>query len=393
MRNKKSFLPCVVFRPILLFLSLFLVRPSAQAPGQSAPGRTVAAMSGAAQDSAAVFQNLSLDDTLAALKSVFADSREDVRPEFRWDPFLRGGVFSLGGHYAAFCAALVPGETGLLMLDGREIFTVSLPYREGGELVFPSSFARTLRDVFSRSLEEDASRFRIAAIIIDPGHGGRDPGAIGTTTLNGKTTRAVEKDIVLGVSKQLKKLLDRAYPDKRVFMTRDDDTYPSLEDRVAIANSVPLLENEAIIYISIHANYVFSKNIRGYEVWYLSPDYRRNVLDRSKYPDDIGPLLNDMLQEEYTTESVMMARSILRGFQETLGSSMPSRGIKAEEWFVVRNSRMPAVLVELGFVSNPEDAALMTSEAGLRKLTDALYKGITEFVGVFEHSGGFTTAR
>jgi len=67
-----------------------------------------------------------------------------------------------------------------------------------------------------------------------------------------------------------------------------------------------------------------------------------------------------------------------------------ARGIKQEEWFVVRNARMPWVLVELGFVTNPEDARLMTDDAYLRNLSEALYKGITDFVGTFERSGGFT---
>ncbi|MDR2478438.1 MAG: N-acetylmuramoyl-L-alanine amidase, partial [Treponema sp.] len=88
-----------------------------------------------------------------------------------------------------------------------------------------------------------------------------------------------------------------------------------------------------------------------------------------------------------------MAQSILRSFDQELGNSMPSRGLKADEWFVVRNSRMPAVLVELGFVSNPQDAQIMTSEEGLRKMTGALYKGIVDFVSRFERSGGFTDIR
>jgi N-acetylmuramoyl-L-alanine amidase len=178
-------------------------------------------------------------------------------------------------------------------------------------------------------------------------------------------------------------------------MTREGDTFPSLEDRVAIANSVSLKENEAIIYISIHANASFNKSARGYEVWYLSPDYRRNVLDRSKYSDsaEVIPILNAMLEEEFTTESIIMAQSILKGFEESLGTLIPSRGVKAEEWFVVRNARMPSVLVELGFVTNEADALLMTDEGYLQKAAEALYKGITEFVSAFERSGGFTAVR
>jgi N-acetylmuramoyl-L-alanine amidase len=91
-----------------------------------------------------------------------------------------------------------------------------------------------------------------------------------------------------------------------------------------------------------------------------------------------------MLNEEVTTESILLANSILNGFNQVFGNSLPSRGRRANDWFVVRNSRMPAVLVELGFVSNRQDALLMTSEEGLQNLTLSLYNGIANFIGIFE---------
>jgi N-acetylmuramoyl-L-alanine amidase len=333
--------------------------------------------------------DLSLSETLAALGSV----RDGA--EFRWDPFLRTGAFSLETHQGVFDTALAAGKTGFLLLDGRELFSVPLPYSDRGLLYFPQAFVSTLKSAFTRSVEDDITRFRIAAILIDPGHGGKDSGAVGNFVVNGKPFKAVEKEITLNASKLLRGLLAGAYPDKQILMTREGDTYPSLEDRVAIANSVSLKENEAIIYISIHANASFNREARGYEVWYLSPDYRRTVLDKSKYADsaEVIPILNAMLEEEFTTESIIMAQSIVRGFEQGLGGLIPSRGIKAEEWFVVRNARMPSVLVELGFVTNEADARVMTNGDHLKKIAEALYKGITEFVNVFERSGGFTATR
>jgi N-acetylmuramoyl-L-alanine amidase len=326
---------------------------------------------------------LNLDEVLAGVGE---------NAEFRWDPFFRMGIFAAAGHQAAFETGK-PGETGLLMIDGKEILAVSVPWLDRGALVFPEKFLVSMQDAFSRIRRDEESRFHIAAIIVDPGHGGKDAGAVGNFTVNGKVLRSVEKDIVLRVSRELHSLLSRNYPGKRIMLTREGDTYPTLEDRVAIANSVPMKDNEAILFISIHANASFNRDARGYEVWYLSPDYRRSVIDRSKYEDsaEVIPILNAMLEEEFTTESIMIARSILKQFEETLGKSVPSRGIKAEEWFVVRNARMPSVLVELGFVTNEEDALLMADETYLQKLSEALYKGITEFVTIFERSGGFTT--
>jgi N-acetylmuramoyl-L-alanine amidase len=339
---------------------------------------------------------LTLDETISALAETTGAAGK--KAEFRWDPFFQSGVFSLADHYAAFSAASGAGETGFLLLDGRELYTVSLPYPDSGELVFPEVFTASLKHAFSRAIEEDAGRFRIAAIIIDPGHGGKDPGAIseGNFMIRGKSQKAVEKGITLDVSQRLKGVLARAYPDKRILMTRDRDTFPSLAERTTIANSVPLKDNEAIVYISIHANKAIrNANTRGYEVWYLPSDFRRNLLAPAKYPDsaDLLPILNDMLQEEFTTESILMGKAILRAFGEILGPSVPSRGLKAKDWYVVRNSRMPAVLVELGFLDNKDDVLLMTSESGLQKLTEALYKGMAEFIGAFERSGGFTAVR
>jgi N-acetylmuramoyl-L-alanine amidase len=355
-----------LFFGLLFFLSLFLYGAETL---PAAPGKL-----------------FSLDDALSFL------SGED--PEFRWDPFMGSGLFSVSGHTAAFAAG-EPGETGFLVVDGREVFTVPLPYLVKGLLFFPEEFVQTAGSVFARYREEEASRFRIAAIIVDPGHGGKDPGAIGNLTVNGKPFRSVEKDIVLNASKQLYALLSQAYPDKRILLTREGDSFPSLDERVDLANSVPLKKNEAIIFISIHANSSFNKNARGYEVWYLDPEYRREVIDKSKYEGsaEIQSIVNIMMEEEFTTESIMMAQSILGRIGEAVGNSMPSRGIKAEEWFVVKNARMPAVLVELGFVTNLQDARLMADQGHLRKLAEALYKGIADFIGTFERSGGFTALR
>ncbi|GHV89969.1 N-acetylmuramoyl-L-alanine amidase [Spirochaetia bacterium] len=324
----------------------------------------------------------SLDEAIAAM---------GPSPAFRWDPFFSSGVFTVAGHTAAFTAG-EPGETGLLLVDGREVFTVPVPYLVRGLLYFPQAFVTAAEGALSRYQADEASRFRIAAIIVDPGHGGRDSGAVGNFTINGKPFRSVEKDIVLKVSIQLHSLLTAAFPDKRVLLTRSGDTYPSLNDRTIIANSVPLKDNEAIIYVSIHANSSMNKTARGYEVWYLSPEYRRELIDKSKFEgsEEIMDIVNSMMEEEFTTESIMMARSILDRIGEAVGRTMPSRGIKAEEWYVVRNARMPSVLVELGFVSNQEDALLMSDDAYLKKFSEALYKGISDFVSAFERSGGFT---
>jgi N-acetylmuramoyl-L-alanine amidase len=285
-----------------------------------------------------------------------------------------------------------PGENGDVIVDNREIFTLPLPYTDQGLLQFPEIFVTALKTALSLPPVEEPSLLRIAAIVIDPGHGGKDSGAVGNHIINGNSVKLMEKDVTLKVSTLLRSRLSAAYPGKQILMTRTGDTYPTLEDRVKFAHAIPLRDDEAIIFISIHANASFNKAARGYEVWYLSPEYRRTVIATDKEGSaDINSIRNAMMEEEFTTESIIMAQSIMKGLEEYLGPRIPARGIKAEEWFVVRNARMPSVLVELGFVTNAEDSALFLSETHLRSFSDALYKGISEFITLFERSGGFTS--
>ena len=344
-----------------------------------------------AQHTASTPRAFTLDQAISTLYSLDTTGAK----EFRWDPFFQEGSFAIGGHYGIFSTALSEGNSGFLLLDNREIYSVPLPYLSNGELIFPEPFVHTARDAFSKSINEDSSHYQISAIIIDPGHGGRDTGATREQVLNGRTQQVIEKDINLNASRMLRDMLAVAYPDKRILMTRERDITMTLEERTLIANSVPVRKNEAIIYISIHANAAADRNARGFEVWYLNPEHRRDLLDDSHFPDspELRQIMNILTEEAFITESIKIAGSILDALKAAMGTTMPSRGLKAEEWFVVRRSHMPAVLVELGFVSNREDALLMTNDTHLRKLVEALYKGIADFVSDFERSGGFIAAR
>jgi len=158
-----------------------------------------------------------------------------------------------------------------------------------------------------------------------------------------------------------------------------------------MGNDVQLGINEAIIYVSIHANASFNKSASGYEVWYLNPEYRRTVVDSKKaegVDKHVLPILNAMLEEEYTTESVFLAKSILGGVTKSIGDLSIDRGIREEEWFVVRNAKMPSVLVEVGFVTNEAEARMLSDPEHLRKLADGIYNGVVDFVDYFEHRKG-----
>lgn len=261
----------------------------------------------------------------------------------------------------------------------------------GARLEMSSDAVAAITRWFAERDAERASRFSIAAILIDPGHGGKDSGAIGEFGTGKDRLRILEKDVVLAIGADVYARLQARWPDKRILLTRTGDTFPSLDARVDKANEVPLGVNEAIIYVSIHANASFNKTASGFEVWYLNPEYRRTVVDPKKaegVDKNVLPILNAMLEEEYTTESVFLARSILGSMKKSVGGSSIDRGIREEEWFVVRNAKMPSVLVEVGFVTNEAEARLLSDQEHLRKLGDGIYTGIVDFVDYFEHRKG-----
>lgn len=310
-----------------------------------------------------------------------------IGAEMFWDPFSGIARLVKDGH----TADMRIGNPVVIYDYGRAV-SLDPPALVDGIPVVTAAFSRKLEDYFAAL--PPPSMYKVSAILIDPGHGGKDPGAVGTASVGGKTIQVKEKDIVLNVANQVYSALRSAYPDKRVLMTRTGDTYPTLEDRVELANGVKTGPNEAILYISIHANSAFNKSSSGFEVWYLSPDYRRTVIDKADAEtSEILPILNSMMEEEFTTESILIAKSISDSLEVTIGDKSPNRGIKEESWFVVRNAKMPSVLIELGFVSNPAEAKLLSDEAYLKKCSTGIYNGLVNFIQHFEGSRGFTAAQ
>ncbi len=314
---------------------------------------------------------------------------DEWQATLRWDALTETGTIVLGRGTPHGAVVFQPGSPWIL-LNYRELLYGQGLRRQDGRLLVPAETAAAIRDFFRRESQQQA---RVATILIDPGHGGKDTGAVGTITAGGKARPLQEKDVVLKVGQRLRERLAGRYPDKRILMSRSDDTYIRLEERTELANGIGLRPNEAIIFLSIHANASLNRKVRGYEVWYLPPDYRRDLIDPKSLEADnreIAPILNVLLEEEFSIESVKLARQVLAGLDREVGAQSENRGIKAESWFVVRNARMPSVLIELGFVTHPEEAALLEQEQYLKKLVDAIYTGVDAFVADFERSRGFT---
>lgn len=314
------------------------------------------------------------------------DSAKKQGITFYWDSLSETGMLEKDGHQVSFRK-----DDSVVIMDSKEFVLTDAPELKNNSLYVSKKFLDDVQDFFGK---KDLNPFKVGAIIIDAGHGGKDPGALQTYKINNKNVTIQEKDINLKVAKMLGERLRSAYPDKKIVLTRSTDVFLSLSERTDIANNVKVGENEAILFISIHVNSSLNKSSSGYEVWYLSPGYRRNVLDKSKVEADktLYNILNGIMEEEYTTESIMIAKFIMDGLQAQIGNESKSRGIKAEEWFVVKNAMMPSVLIELGFVSNEKEALNLNDDKYLKKATLGIYNGIAAFISHFERSRGFTVA-
>lgn len=309
-----------------------------------------------------------------------------IGARFLWEPFRRTGMLSTKDHVLVF-----KPDSGWGIFDYREVIPPGdIRTGDTGAILFSDDLAARLTELFE-TVDED--RPVVATVIIDPGHGGKDPGAIGKFTGEHGEVVIMEKDVVLETCLHLYSLLKARYPEKNIILTRSDDTYLKLEERTELANNISLDPREAMIFISVHANASFNTKASGYEVWYLPPEYRRDLLDPEDLQDveeDVIPILNTMLEEEYTVESIILARSILEGLDVQVGEYTENRGLKEETWFVVRNARMPSVLIEMGFITNKEEAGYLSNPEYLKKAGRGIYNGIREFIDSFERTSGFT---
>jgi len=228
-------------------------------------------------------------------------------------------------------------------------------------------------------------------IVVDAGHGGRDPGSIGPDG-----TR--EKDVTLKVARALAERLGRE-DGVEVVLTRDDDTFIALGERTRIAN-----REEADLFVSIHANSAGSRSAEGFETYFLSAakseDARRvakmeNSAIRYESPEidpeslnELNFILWDLAQNEYLRESSALAETI----QVELDRRLPleSRGVKQAGFFVLNGAYMPAVLFEMAFISNPREEALLNDSAFHTRLVDGL---ATSLLGYLDGYGQRLVAR
>ena len=231
----------------------------------------------------------------------------------------------------------------------------------------------------------------LRTVVIDPGHGGRDPG---TVAPGGKI---FEKRITLSVALKLGSLIEKAYPDVKVLYTRNTDVLIPLATRTDIAN-----KNHADLFISIHVNAVRSTTPSGSETFVMGMDKSDSNMEVSKlenaviaYEDDYNTtyqgfdpnnpesyIIFSLLQNAHLEQSVQFAQLV----QNALGKNpiTVNRGVKQGGLLVLWRSTMPSVLVELGFLSNAKDRAILNSEEGQQKLAAALFNAFKQFKTAYD---------
>ena len=240
-------------------------------------------------------------------------------------------------------------------------------------------------------LSQAADGLRLTTVVIDPGHGGHDPGAVSADR------KTYEKTIVLDISQKLAARIREAYPDVKVVMTRSTDKFVSLDDRATIANKA-----DANLFISIHINAAKSTSPNGYSLHILGQSsnkdrdlfaYNMDVCkrensvisleeDTTRYegfdPDDPESQIFAMLmQNAFLEQSFKFAEDVsgaLRG-----GPVKVSRGIWQNPFYVLWKTSMPAVLAELGFISNATDLSALRDASKRQDLADRLFEAFKTY--------------
>lgn len=211
-------------------------------------------------------------------------------------------------------------------------------------------------------------------IVIDPGHGGKDPGALGRGTLQ-------EKAIVLSISEKLREVLTRK--GYTVLMTRDANRYIPLKQRTAFAT-----QHKADLFLSIHANASKNTKAKGIETYYLSvtstdkasaDTAARENADSGYSIQELETLLKGIIQESKSEDSKRLARHVQQALVQATGGV--DRGVKHARFVVLIGTNVPAILIETGFISNPTEGRKLATSAYQHKIATAIAQGIERFLG------------
>ena len=249
----------------------------------------------------------------------------------------------------------------------------------------PNMIVVTLRTPFkklSKHIKELKNRWKLDTVVLDAGHGGKDGGAVGKRG-------SKEKDIVLDITKRVGSLIEKNSHIKVVY-TREEDIFIPLWKRTQIAN-----ESNGKLFVSIHVNSNPNRNVRGFETYLLRPGKTDDAIEvasrenaairmeegksRNKYSSMTGEnlIMATMAQSMFMKESEDLAAYIQDELDPLLDS--PNRGLKQAGFYVLIGASMPNVLVEAGYISNPNEERKLKSASYRQKIAKGIYAGIMRF--------------
>ncbi len=226
---------------------------------------------------------------------------------------------------------------------------------------------------------------RVRTIIIDAGHGGKDPGAV--------SRKVKEKNITLAVALKLGKIIKQRMPEVKVIFTRSTDKFIPLEERSAIAN-----RNQGNLFISIHCNSLPSKpSVTGTETYVLGMHKSQASLEVAKrenrsitFEEDYQEkyegfdpnseeayIIFSLYQHEFLTQSIQLASLIEQQMKHK--TQRRSRGVRQAGFLVLWRTQMPSVLTEIGFLTNPRDRAFLSSAKGQQKVAEAIFAAVKAY--------------
>ncbi len=236
----------------------------------------------------------------------------------------------------------------------------------------------------SASFAQNRQVVELKTVVIDAGHGGHDPGAI-----NGKT---YEKNITLSVAKRLGDLIKRNYPSVKVIYTRNDDSFVELYRRADIAN-----KSNADLFISIHVNSAADRSARGHETFVMGQDKNSENLEICQLENSVIVLEDDytsnyqgfdpnnpesyiiftLLQNAHLEQSLDFASLVQQN--ANAGPVANNRGVKQANFIVLWKCTMPAVLIELGFLSNSNDMKVLTDKNSQQRIAGNIFKAFQSY--------------
>ncbi|MFH1752619.1 MAG: N-acetylmuramoyl-L-alanine amidase [Candidatus Omnitrophota bacterium] len=309
---------------------------------------------------------------------------------YAWDAAGRVATLEKGG-----VVAKIRIGSDKALVDDKELIDIGPPvYFHEETVVIPSTFAnKGIFDIFRRSKKKSSSAkkskgssHRIKTVVLDPGHGGKDPGAIS------RYYNLKEKEINLDIAKRLKNILKASGID--VYLTRSTDVFVPLPDRAEFAGS-----KEADLFISVHSNSSRSGWTRGLEIYYLS-ERKGNDSDRALQAANEGSSGHSTTAEaiEYDlrfTENMIvsqeLAESVIKSIKKS-GIYAGRKSIRDAAFHVLKNFRtvMPAILVETGYISNKKEAGLLRTSSYRQKVAQSIANGVLTYSKEYARENGFS---